>query len=161
MVRHNGAVYNKPSMPEFAIRPTLKLVKAGYAAVALSIAAAFVMYYRLGSAYPLWLPALSVLLVLWPLSRQGRRSFTRCIVEADKLRYQTGFLSRTTRTVPLSKIQDVRVAQTVGQRLLGIGTISIETAGETGLLSIADVDQPQEAADRIMAASEKGMSRGA
>jgi uncharacterized membrane protein YdbT with pleckstrin-like domain len=146
-------------MPEFAIRPTLKLVKAGYAAVALSIAAAFVMYYRLGSAYPLWVPALSVLLVLWPLSRHGRRSFTRCIVEADKLRYQTGFLSTTTRTVPLSKIQDVRVAQTVGQRLLGIGTISIETAGETGLL--ADVDQPQEAADRIMAASEKGMSRGA
>ena len=59
-------------------------------------------------------------------------------------------LSRSTRTMELSRIQDVRVDQTLLQRMIGIGTITVETAGETGRLSMANVDRPQTVADIIL-----------
>jgi uncharacterized membrane protein YdbT with pleckstrin-like domain len=142
-------------MPEFTIRPTLKLIKAGYAAVGLLILAAFVVYFRWDTGQSPWLPTLSALLLIWPMSRHARRRFTRMVLTEDKLRYEKGFLTKSTRTVPFSKIQDVRLDQTLAQRLLGVGDISIETAGETGRLTIADIDRPQQVADRIMEASDR------
>ena len=50
----------------------------------------------------------------------------------------------------LSKIQDVRVDQSAGQRMLGIGDLSIESAGNTSQIVMLSVDRPQEAADRIL-----------
>jgi uncharacterized membrane protein YdbT with pleckstrin-like domain len=143
-------------MPEIVIRPTLKLIKAGYAAVGAVAALAFLSYYRMESRQPLWFPALSLLLFLWPLARQARRSFTRMTLSGDKLRYESGFLSKTSRSIQLSKVQDVRVDQSLGQRMLGIGDLSIETAGETSRLTISNIDAPQQTADRVMEAARKG-----
>jgi uncharacterized membrane protein YdbT with pleckstrin-like domain len=67
----------------------------------------------------------------------------------DRLRYETGLLSRTTRTILVSRVQDVTVRQRLGQRLFGLGDLSIETAGEASRLTISQVDRPQEIADRI------------
>ena len=50
----------------------------------------------------------------------------------------------------LSRIQDVRVEQSLTQRLLGIGNITVETAGETGRVSMSNVDRPQDIADFIL-----------
>jgi hypothetical protein len=41
------------------------------------------------------------------------------------------------------------------ERMLGLGTISVETAGETSRLSMAGVAQPQEVADYILEAVRK------
>jgi uncharacterized membrane protein YdbT with pleckstrin-like domain len=93
-------------------------------------------------------------LFLWPISRGIRRRFTKIIIASDRLRYETGMLSRSTRTIQLSKVQDVQVDQTLFQRLFGVGNLSIETAGETSRLTIANIDQPQEVADEIMDAAQ-------
>ena len=58
-------------------------------------------------------------------------------VGSGKLRYQTGITSRTVRTMELSKVQDVRVQQSFMDRILDLGTISIETAGETSRINHA------------------------
>jgi hypothetical protein len=42
------------------------------------------------------------------------------------------------------------------QRLLSVGDISIETAGETSRLTIQNVDNPQQMADDIMNLSHHG-----
>jgi len=55
----------------------------------------------------------------------------------------------------LAKIQDVRVHQSMGQRLLNIGNIDIETAGERGTLIIRNIDRPQTVADFILESSGK------
>ena len=55
----------------------------------------------------------------------------------------------------VAKVQDVRVEQSFMQRLLGIGTISIETAGETSRMTMAGVAQPHEVADYILEAARK------
>ena len=44
-------------------------------------------------------------------------------------------------------MQDVRVDQSFMDRLLNLGTIAIETAGEASGLTMAGVEDPQEVAD--------------
>jgi putative membrane protein len=75
-------------------------------------------------------------------------------VSSDKLRFETGFLAKSTRTIQLAKVQDVRVDQSLKQRVFGVGTLSIETAGEGSRLAVGDIDQPQALADEIMRRSE-------
>ena len=61
-----------------------------------------------------------------------------------------GKQGKTTRTIQLSRLQDVRVDQRPLQRMFRVGDISIETAGETSRLTIPDVDDPQPLADHIL-----------
>ena len=99
----------------------------------------------------LWaLLALPVLAALYLLSRHIFRRMVKLTILDDRLRYEAGFLSKTTRTMELSKIQDVRVDQTFGQRMLNIGNLSLETAGESSRIVMHSVDRPHEAADRIL-----------
>ena len=94
-------------------------------------------------------------LLIWTVLRHIRLRFTSISIQGNKLRYETGMLSKATRTMELSRIQDVRVDQTLLQRMLGIGTISIENAGETGRLSMQNIDQPAAVADYILESSRK------
>lgn len=94
--------------------------------------------------------ALPALAALYLVVRHVRRRMVKLTILDDRLRYEAGFLSKTTRTMELSKVQDVRVDQTVGQRMLNIGNLSLETAGESSRIVMASVDRPHEAADRIL-----------
>ncbi len=141
-------------MAETVIRPTGKLIKFGAIALAAAILGVNIAWWTLKAEdQPGWAPAILFLALLWPAARWMRRSFTKATISGDRLRYETGLTSKTTRTIQLSKIQDVRVDQSLTQRLLGVGDISIETAGETSRLTIANVDNPQETADNIMNAA--------
>ncbi|MGH9721754.1 MAG: PH domain-containing protein [Bryobacteraceae bacterium] len=145
-------------MPEATIRPSLKLVKAGYVAVLLVIGAAFYCW-NLTPQENWWPPALTALLLLWPASKHLVRRTTTITMQGDKLRYETGILSKTTRTIQLSKVQDVRVDRSLMQRILGLGNLTIETAGESSRLTIENIDDPQTGADMIMEKAGKGSDR--
>ena len=134
-------------MAETIIRPTMKFIHAGYVAVFLVIIAFAVASLTLG--WPLLVAWLSPLLLLWPLKCHILNRRTRITILEDKLRFDTGFLSKTTRTILISRIQDLTVHQRVGQRIFGVGDLSIETAGETSRLTIPEIDRPQEVADLI------------
>ncbi|MBZ5586785.1 MAG: PH domain-containing protein [Acidobacteriia bacterium] len=99
---------------------------------------------------------LPLLILLWPAERWMRRRFTKAVITGDRLRYETGILTRSTRNIQLSKIQDVRVDQRLAQRLFDVGNLAIETAGETSRLTLPNVDQPQSLADEIMNRAQKG-----
>jgi hypothetical protein len=47
------------------------------------------------------------------------------------------------------------VKQTIGQRLLGVGDLMLESAGEGGVMAISNVDNPRAIADQILAASAR------
>ena len=143
-------------MPDLMIQPTAKFIKAGAILAALAIAGLDLLYYSYANGAPLWLMALPVLLFLWPAERQLRRQYTKATITGDRLRYEAGMASRSTRNIQLSKIQDVRVDQGVMQRVFGVGNLSIETAGESSRLTLLNVDKPQELADEIMNRVPKG-----
>lgn len=152
-------------MSEVSIRPTMKFIYMGYAVVLLIVAAAGAA--MIGVQWPPWIPLpwqpwipwLPVLLLLWPLKCHLRNRLTKMTILDDRLRYETGFLGKTTRTILISRVQDVTVHQRLGQRIFGVGDLSIETAGETSRLTISEIDRPQDIADHINKLSQRGPSK--
>jgi uncharacterized membrane protein YdbT with pleckstrin-like domain len=143
---------------EITIRPTLKFIKAGAIALLALVLGADIAYFTWmrNSGDFGWLPLLSPVVLIWPGVRWLRYRLTKAVIAGDRLRYETGLASKSTRNIQLSKVQDVRVDQSVTQRMFGVGDISIETAGETSRLTIRNIDRPQTVADEIMTASQKG-----
>jgi uncharacterized membrane protein YdbT with pleckstrin-like domain len=146
-------------MQDAVIRPTMKYIKAGYVVVAVLILAALVGASMLQpSPYRPWAFGLPFLLLLWPVQRHIQRQFTRATISGDRLRYEFGMMSKTTRNISLPKVQDARVDQSLMQRMFGVGNLSIETAGEASRLTLLNVDNPQKVADEILAASHSAGS---
>ena len=148
-------------MPDQVIRPTAKLIAAGFVLVFLLVAAGTAVHVMYFQQYPIpFVPLICALLSLWPTQRLLKRQFTKAVLKGDTLRFQSGFLSRSTETIQISKMQSVKVRQTLGQRMIGIGDISLETAGETSRLTIPNVDAPQQVADDLNAAIIKASAAG-
>ena len=139
-------------MRAMQLRSSLKFVKLSYL-LCVVLAVAIGVYISITPDVPQWawwtllLPAA---LLFFTAIRHIRRRLTKITVEGDKLRYEAGLFSKSTRSVELMKIQDVRVDQTVWQRMFGIGDLSLETAGGSSRIEMDSIDRPQEAADRIL-----------
>jgi len=152
-------------MSEMIIRPTMKFIYLGYAVVVVIVLALVVAMMRM--QWPSWIPSpwqpwilwLPTLLLLWPAKCHLRQHFTKLTILDDMLRYERGILGRTTRTILISKVQDVTVYQRVGQRIFGVGDLSIETAGKSSWEAFVDFDRPQEIADHINEHSQRGHSK--
>jgi len=150
-MRENGTV------PDMVIRPTVKFVKAGAIAasivfLALEVGCLISWNHAVGT----WIMALPPLILIWPAARAMRRRLTTTTVTEDRLRFESGLATKSTRTIQLAKVQDVRVDQRVPQRIFDVGDLSIETAGEASRLTIHNVDHPQQVADEIMNRAQRG-----
>jgi membrane protein YdbS with pleckstrin-like domain len=137
------------------IHPSARLLKPFYWAAAIIAGVIFFYNNNNPGANIEWLLLLPAAIVVWTLFKHLRLRMTKLTVSPGKLRYETGMFSRSVRTMELVKVQDVRVDQSLMDRVLGLGTIHVETAGETGRLSMAGVAQPQEVADYILEAVRK------
>jgi len=140
-------------MADMIIRPTMKFIYVGYIVTILAIGGIVSGVGRMG--WPSWVAWASLLLLFWPIQRHGRNRLIRMTILDDKLRYETGAIGKTTRTILISRVQDLTVHQSIGQRIFGVGDLSIETAGESSRLTIPRIDRPQEVADHIQELSAK------
>jgi membrane protein YdbS with pleckstrin-like domain len=143
-------------MHRMRIRQSLKGVKIAYALV-LVLAAAIAAYWYSASAsplpaqVPLWAPMLApAALLLLTAIRHMRRRTTSLDVQGDRLRYEAGVFSKTSRIMELAKVQDVRFDQSFGQRIINTGDLSMETAGETSRIVMPSIDRPREVAEHIL-----------
>jgi uncharacterized membrane protein YdbT with pleckstrin-like domain len=139
-------------MADIVIHPTRKWLRFQYTTLFFVICFAVFLYNNYWQTQPLWLLLIPALLFVFPLLGSLRRRFTKMTIAGDKLRYECGVFSKTTRTIQISKIQEVTVNQSLAQRLVGIGTLSIEMAGEGGRLVIADIDEARLVADELQGA---------
>jgi uncharacterized membrane protein YdbT with pleckstrin-like domain len=141
-------------MAEFTIRPTTKWARFQFTLVLMIFCVCVGVWVNKFQDQVDWrfliIPAL---LFLWPLKTHIRLRFTKMTIAGDKLHYETGIFSKTMRTIQMSKVQDVRIDQTLVQRMMQIGNLSIETAGETSRLTIEDIDSPRAVADAILDAA--------
>jgi uncharacterized membrane protein YdbT with pleckstrin-like domain len=146
-------------VPDFSFQPTKKWIRLQYWTVSLIFCVCIGIYVNtlLDKSTPWatpWLLFLPALLFVFPLRAHLRQHFTKVTLAGDKLRYESGALSKTTRTIQVSKVQDVRVDQSLVQRLMGTGNLSIETAGETSRLTVENIDDPGAVANAITEASQ-------
>ena len=143
-------------MAQLTIRPSTKLIRPWYwlSVILVILVFAFVQLSHSAQAARgrwLWLLLIPALMILATAVRHMGVSFTRMSLAGDSIRFETGVFAKSTRNIPISKIQDVRVEQSLGQRLFGLGDLSIETAGGASHITIVNVDGPQALADRILA----------
>lgn len=148
-------------MSDLTIRPTAKFLIARFIATGIVFLAIEIWYFMSwkGKAGTDLVPFIAPIVFLPAFFRLVGRRFTTVTLSGDRLRYETGALSKTTRTIQMSKLQDVRVDQRPMQRMFRVGDISIETAGETSRLTIPDVDNPQSLADEILDRAHGGQTQ--
>ena len=137
------------------IRPSMKTVRAAYGFAVLVVIAGFWLYFTYGENQPRWLLAIPWIAFLPPLKMHITRRLVTLRLQDDHLILETGFFSRTRRTVDTAKIQDVTVRQSFGQRILGTGDLMLESAGESGAMGIPNLDRPHEIADAIIQSSKR------
>jgi uncharacterized membrane protein YdbT with pleckstrin-like domain len=149
-------------MEEIVIRPSMKPTRAGYTVVFTVIFLSVLAYTNsesLGKLTP-WVLAAPPLLLILPVKSHLLRKFTSMTISASRLHFETGVVTKSSRIIEVSKVQDVRIDQTIGQRIWRTGDLSIESAGETSLLTIENIDNPEEVAEEILGAARTNVKRG-
>lgn len=137
-------------MPELSIRPSTTLVKVRYAfAILLTLV---ILYLRYAYPHKAWWAALAIpaILLITTATKHMKRRFVTLDLIGDRLKYSAGMASKTERSIPLHKVQDVTVKQTFFQRLMGLGDISLETAGDASRLTMEEIDAPRVVAETIL-----------
>ena len=134
----------------FTVKPTLIFIKTGYVLTVLGALGVVVLLAWLGvPAYISILLALALLLI--PAYYHIRRNMIRYTVTDAKLEIDTGFIARTTRNIPLSKIQDVTVQASIPQRVMGFGDIIVDNASEIGGSTVLhNINNPRHYADLLL-----------
>jgi uncharacterized membrane protein YdbT with pleckstrin-like domain len=72
---------------------------------------------------------------------------------------EEGVFQRTSRVIPLNRVQDVSTSQTLLGRLLGYGTVEIDAAGPGGAERFAYVGRPQAVRDQVFALLDRRPGR--
>lgn len=134
----------------FTVRPTLIFIKIGYAlAVVGAIALVFLLALIPAPSYISIPLALSLLLI--PAWYHLKRNMIRYTLTDSKVEIDTGLIARTTRNIPLTKIQDVTVSASIPQRLLGFGDLLIDNASELGGTTVLrNISRPRRHADLLL-----------
>ena len=134
----------------FTVRPTMIFVKVGYALAVITGIALVILLASLGVPASISIP-LGLALLLIPAYYHIRRNMVKYTVTDSKLQIDTGLIARTTKNIPLSKVQDVTVSATIPQRIMGIGDIIIDNASEIGgSIVMHNISKPRHYADLLL-----------
>lgn len=137
----------------FTARPTMLFIKMGYAAavigaILLTILLAMIRFIDIPWYFSLPV-ALSLLLV--PAYYHLKRNMVRYTLTDSKIEIDYGLIARTTRNIPLAKIQDVTVSASIPQRILGFGDVVVDNASELGGTTVLhNINDPRHYADLIL-----------
>jgi uncharacterized membrane protein YdbT with pleckstrin-like domain len=118
-------------------------VLAGAAVLAVAVLGVFYMPDALGFAqkpaqYLVIIAAVAGLFYLTVLPWL-RWITTHYVVTSERVVLREGVLTRTGRDIPLVRINDVSFHHTLPERILGSGTLTIESAGERGQVVLVSV----------------------
>ena len=134
----------------FTVRPTMLFVKAGYGLAVVAGVALVFLLASLGVPASISIPVALALLLI-PAYYHIRRNMVRYTVTDSKLQIDTGLVARTTRNIPLSKVQDVTVSATIPQRLLGFGDVIVDNASDLGGQTVMhNINSPRHYADLLL-----------
>ncbi len=136
----------------FTVRPTFLFVGVGYALAALGailLTVLLALYFKqLPASYAL---PFALLLLLMPAWKHLKRNALKYTLTDAKIEIDEGLVSRRTRNIPLRNIQDVTVAASLPQRMLGFGNLLIDNASELGgTTTMHNIPKPRRHAELIL-----------
>ncbi len=137
----------------FSARPTMLFIKIGYGtaivgAILLVILLSLIKIIDI----PLYISVpVGLALLLIPAYYHLKRNMVRYTLTDSKIEIDYGLIARTTRNIPLAKIQDVTVSASIPQRILGFGDVVVDNASElSGTTVLHNINNPRQYADLIL-----------
>ena len=91
-----------------------------------------------------------LILIYWYIQTRA----TALTVTDSDLMYERGILSKERTSVSINHVRSVNVVQSFVNRILGVGTIQISTAGDEPEFTIADMPDPHVIREAIAKAQE-------
>jgi uncharacterized membrane protein YdbT with pleckstrin-like domain len=115
-------------------------------------------------SWPTWVrwavPALGLLLFLIHPARVFLDWVTsHFVVTSDRVIHRSGWFAKQSMEIPLENINDVRFTQTVFERVIGAGDLTLESAGEFGQQVFGDIRDPERVQKVIYETSEANQRR--
>jgi membrane protein YdbS with pleckstrin-like domain len=137
----------------------IALVGPGIAAV-VGLAAAVWVAVAVGDSAE-WIPwvVYLVLLVVYPLPKVVWWLTSNFAVTSDRVIHREGFIAKRSMEIPLEAINDVRFDQGVVDRMIGAGTLVIQSASEHGRQMFDDIRDPEGVQRTIYHEGEKNKQR--
>jgi uncharacterized membrane protein YdbT with pleckstrin-like domain len=104
--------------------------------------------------------AAAVILIVWlavrPVIDWATSHF---VVTSDRVIHRRGLVAKHSMEIPLEHVNDVRFSQNVLERVIGAGTLVIQSASEQGREEFKDVRHPEEVQKTIYRVGEQNKSR--
>jgi uncharacterized membrane protein YdbT with pleckstrin-like domain len=137
-----------------------------FAGPAVALAAAIVVAVAVSTktdSAVVQLPLLALVLValVWLLARVARWSTINFVLTNDRLIVRSGVFMKRGREIPLERVNDITVTQTLLRRMLGAGDLVIESAGERGQEAFPGCPHPGRVQNEIYRQMEESADRDA
>jgi uncharacterized membrane protein YdbT with pleckstrin-like domain len=83
-----------------------------------------------------------VVAAVWLAVVYAKWATTNVVVTTDRLIHRVGVLGKQGKEIPLERVNDIAVSQTLFERLIGSGDVTIESGGERGQQLFTDIPKP-------------------
>jgi membrane protein YdbS with pleckstrin-like domain len=142
------------------LRPHLiALALPALAAAAILIAGAWAMSKVDGFWVWVFLVLMALLLIAYPIRRLVWWLTSHFVVTSDRVVHREGWIAKRSMEIPLEAINDVRFRQSVFERVIGAGTLIIQSASESGREEFKAIRHPEDVQKTIYHEGEKNQQR--
>jgi uncharacterized membrane protein YdbT with pleckstrin-like domain len=132
------------------------------AAVVLLFVLAIVAQAAVGNGVVTAVPAgLGLVALVWLAARYARWATTVFVITTDRLVLRSGVLAKRGKEIPLERLMDISVRQSVFQRLIRSGDVMLESGGERGQEVVANLPRPFEVQNVVYREIERAQGRTA
>ena len=101
----------------------------------------------------------TLFLLAYPLRRLVDWLTSHFVVTSDRIIHRRGFIAKYSMEVPLEAINDVRFEQGIVDRLIGAGTLVVQSASEAGRQVFDHIRNPEEVQRTIYHQGELNQQR--
>ncbi len=92
---------------------------------------------------------------LWLIVVWVRWQATSYTLSDQRINIETGVFSRSSKTIPIDRIQDATTKQTLFGRMLGYGRVEVDAAGAQGAEVLDHLPNPGAFRDQVFMLSER------
>jgi uncharacterized membrane protein YdbT with pleckstrin-like domain len=105
------------------------------------------------------LAAMVLALLAYPVRRLTDWLTSHFVVTSDRIIHRQGLIAKSSMEIPLEAINDVRFEQGVFDRLVGAGTLVVQSASEAGREEFAHIRKPEDVQKTIYHQGELNQTR--
>jgi uncharacterized membrane protein YdbT with pleckstrin-like domain len=127
--------------------------------VLLVIAGVVDLFVKSGTGIPHFRTIVSLLAIaiagLWLIVVWIRWQSTSYTLTDQRIKIDTGVFGRSSKTIPIDRIQDATTKQTLVGRMLGYGRVEVDAAGAQGAEVLDHLPNPGAFRDQVFMLSER------